>query len=941
MKKVLIFTDSRGQHKPAGSSHKIFAERLASEASNVEVEMVLCPMKWTTTLDFFDYINEKSVEDYDAIVLYTGIVEWSPRPQESAINDLYNNLKIDNEGDWQSNTRDYSKKIVNNKKTLFDNFFGEENIVNYLERPFETTYEGKKTINMYSLEMARVVAEKLKAIKNLIFINSNRLLPDWEGDFKRGRPENIDVTHRYSDLFTNILGPERTIDLRKWDKEQIKKLTCDNMHLTEQGSDWIFFELIKRLGLEMKSDWNVTSEFFAENLIRDKSKLVEFKPIERFFGAKKDKFSKNYAPEGKPFATLIIGLMLESSDSQRLHNLSVLLEWIQHHYEDMFDVLVVEQGDKRKLKETFLSRYKFVRYEFIYNPQEYNRGWGYNVAVQHFCEESKVVALMDTDVLPGSNFIADIRDCYIDKYDIISPYQNVYYTDEIEADKIVKTKSLTHLNDPEKIKNPVTITGGIVIVNRKTYLELKGFEQYVGYGCEDRSLDVLALGLVKKERIKISPHAYVHLYHPTDKAARKNFKEIYAHLKENYSCEWSPKLGPTEFIHSFCNHPSKKDLVKLLIKKSKSFADIALYEEGKSISINGQEVLDDKDIDGMLLPPNFKDFDSYQANEIYEAPDPDTDELEQYRNAFLGERCFIIGNGPSLNEHDLSLLKNEYTFGVNSFFYKTRETGFRPTFYVVEDSSVIKENLKEIKSFYAPFKFFPTVYKRLHPKQPNTFFFKMNRGFYEKSSPNFCVPRFSTDATKELFCGQSVTYINLQLAYYMGFKEVYLIGMDFSYIIPDSHKRSGDVLLSDSDDPNHFHKDYFGAGKTWKDPKLDRVGNNYRMAKVAFESVGRKVYNATVGGSLEIFERKDYNSLFNKNVDSSESIFNQPSTFAEANKLFLEGRYTDSLVRYVSLVKDKPSFLPYKEAAVRAYLKAKDKEQPVQRELVDFIKGFL
>jgi hypothetical protein len=81
--------------------------------------------------------------------------------------------------------------------------------------------------------------------------------------------------------------------------------------------------------------------------------------------------------------------------------------------------------------------------------------------------------------------------------------------------------------------------------------------------------------------------------------------------------------------------------------------------------------------------------------------------------------------------------------------------------------------------------------------------------------------------------------------------------------------------------------------------------------------------------------------LFNKNVDSSESIFNQPSTFAEANKLFLEGRYTDSLVRYVSLVKDKPSFLPYKEAAVRAYLKAKDKEQPVQRELVDFIKGFL
>jgi hypothetical protein len=49
--------------------------------------------------------------------------------------------------------------------------------------------------------------------------------------------------------------------------------------------------------------------------------------------------------------------------------------------------------------------------------------------------------------------------------------------------------------------------------------------------------------------------------------------------------------------------------------------------------------------------------------------------------------------------------------------------------------------------------------------------------------------------------------INLQLAYFMGFKEIYLIGMDFSYIIPDSHKRTGDVLLSDPDDENHFHKD--------------------------------------------------------------------------------------------------------------------------------------
>ena len=40
--------------------------------------------------------------------------------------------------------------------------------------------------------------------------------------------------------------------------------------------------------------------------------------------------------------------------------------------------------------------------------------------------------------------------------------------------------------------------------------------------------------------------------------------------------------------------------------------------------------------------------------------------------------------------------------------------------------------------------------------------------------------------------------------------------MDFNYVIPETHKRTGDVLLSDTDDPNHFHKDYFGKGKLGK-----------------------------------------------------------------------------------------------------------------------------
>ncbi len=254
--------------------------------------------------------------------------------------------------------------------------------------------------------------------------------------------------------------------------------------------------------------------------------------------------------------------------------------------------------------------------------------------------------------------------------------------------------------------------------------------------------------------------------------------------------------------------------------------------------------------------------------EEYPTLPADITDISEFHNKHAGERCVIIGNGPSLNDLELGRLRDEYTIGVNGIFY-AEAIDYPLSYYVVEDTSVMKENLEAIKGYGAGHKFFPTIYRDLYGNVPveegslgGVTFFTMNRGFYAKESPNFCVPRFSTDASQRLYCGQSVTIINLQLAYYMGFSEVYLIGMDFSYTIPDSAKVEGDLITSTEDDPNHFHKDYFGKGKTWKDPKLDRVMNNYQLAKVMYEADGRAIYNATAGGKLELFERRDFHEVF-------------------------------------------------------------------------------
>ena len=268
--------------------------------------------------------------------------------------------------------------------------------------------------------------------------------------------------------------------------------------------------------------------------------------------------------------------------------------------------------------------------------------------------------------------------------------------------------------------------------------------------------------------------------------------------------------------------------------------------------------------DRALLWHGATEPDPDAAYNVEEYPNTliDSSEIERFRDIHRGERCVIIGNGPSLNVHDLRKLENEYTIGVNGIFYAADRMGFDLSYYVVEDTMVVRDNLEMIKKYRAGHKFFPSIYRDQIGEDANISYFMMNRGYYAWTSPSFCVPRFSTDASQRVYSGQSVTIINLQLAYYMGFNEVVLIGMDFSYTVPDDAKVEGVLITSMGDDPNHFHPDYFGKGKVWKDPKLDRVLANYQLARLMYEADGRRIINATAGGRLELFDRVPYDELF-------------------------------------------------------------------------------
>ncbi|MDO6746291.1 6-hydroxymethylpterin diphosphokinase MptE-like protein [Gilvimarinus sp. 1_MG-2023] len=231
---------------------------------------------------------------------------------------------------------------------------------------------------------------------------------------------------------------------------------------------------------------------------------------------------------------------------------------------------------------------------------------------------------------------------------------------------------------------------------------------------------------------------------------------------------------------------------------------------------------------------------------------------EKYRNH---KRCFLIGNGPSLNQTDLSVLRDEVTFAVNGFFLKQQHLDWTPTFYVVEDHLVAEDRAQDLKRLTGSIKFFPAYLGYIFDPSDDTIFYNHRP---RKSYPEGF--DFSMNADEITYTGCTVTFSLMQLAVYLGFREIYLIGVDASYQIPadakSNEKYSVGVLDMQSDDPNHFNPDYFGKGYRWHDPQVEMMVQAYAEAKRALEGTEQRIYNATIGGQLEIFERRSYLQLF-------------------------------------------------------------------------------
>lgn len=224
--------------------------------------------------------------------------------------------------------------------------------------------------------------------------------------------------------------------------------------------------------------------------------------------------------------------------------------------------------------------------------------------------------------------------------------------------------------------------------------------------------------------------------------------------------------------------------------------------------------------------------------------------LAALKDIHRGQRAFIIGNGPSLKNTDMTLLKGEFTFGMNRIYLMFPELGFTTTYYTCINSLVIEQVASEIQALPLPKFLSWRSHALVQPADDITFLHTTYSG-----------PRFASDARGRLWEGATVTYVTLQLAFHMGFEQVILIGVDHNY---PTQGKPNTTVTSQGDDPNHFHAGYFGKGFRWQLPDLEASERAYALARHAYENAGRQVLDATVGGKLTVFPKADYHGLFSR-----------------------------------------------------------------------------
>ena len=211
------------------------------------------------------------------------------------------------------------------------------------------------------------------------------------------------------------------------------------------------------------------------------------------------------------------------------------------------------------------------------------------------------------------------------------------------------------------------------------------------------------------------------------------------------------------------------------------------------------------------------------------------------------ERCFIIGNGPSLKDVDLHLLESEDTF-VTNWFYK-HNTDFSSKFYLAVDTAFFSgEGFDYVKDVYKKYPEMKFVLKyEAYKKEPS--FWEMERTFFIFPKLFQYANYIRFDCEKNMTACINVLLQCIQVALYMGYKKIYLLGCDFNQY----------AQLR----PNHFYdSDLDRTSSMGEDARWSSMAHfhHYALQKVA-KKLGVEIINLTESSLIDAYPKDSLSNI--------------------------------------------------------------------------------
>lgn len=229
--------------------------------------------------------------------------------------------------------------------------------------------------------------------------------------------------------------------------------------------------------------------------------------------------------------------------------------------------------------------------------------------------------------------------------------------------------------------------------------------------------------------------------------------------------------------------------------------------------------------------------------------------IKGLKDTHKGERCFIVATGPSLKISDLDALSkaNEFSFGMNSCVLALEQTGWTPNILGIQDEfvyskmedKIIEESKKRLKDKII----ISNTISSLYPSSKKFHQFYLHYLDHKYDRLRTGIIKFSDECNNVVYDGYSILFSLMQLAVYMGFKEIYLLGCDCNYNGNSQH-----FIEHGQFDPYAL-----GAGE-----RLIYVHSKFKEFAEAHDV---KVVNCTRGGMLEVYPRMNLENVLGKKVD--------------------------------------------------------------------------